>query len=321
VEIRTAGASGLRLSAVGLGCNNLGTSLDEAASTAVVHAALDSGVTVFDTAPVYGDPYGESERILGRALGARRDEAVIVTKFGVPPAGAGGFDTSRARVLREIDDSLARLGTDHVDLYLLHWPDPRTPIEETLGALDDVVRAGKVRYIGACNLSGWRFVEAQWVARTEHLSRFVVAQNEYSLAQRSADDDLLPAVREYGAGFMPYAPLGNGLLTGKFSAGEAAPPDSRLGRNTWKTGDRYLTPARLALADSLAKFAADSGHSLLELAYSWLLSDPAVGTVIGGATRPEQMRANAAAGNGWRLTAAELADVDRICREARRPGG
>jgi aryl-alcohol dehydrogenase-like predicted oxidoreductase len=320
VEIRTVGKSGLRLSAVGLGCNNFGTSLDEAASTAVISAALDSGVTVFDTAPVYGDPYGESERILGRALRGRRDEAVVVTKFSVPPGGVGGFDTSRTRVLREIDDSLARLGTDHVDLYLLHWPDPTTPIGETLGALDDLVRAGKVRYIGACNLSSWRFVEAHWVARSEHLHRFVVAQNEYSLAQRSADGDLLPALAEYGAGFMPYAPLGNGLLTGKFSAGAAAPADSRLGRNTWQTGDRYLTPAKLALADGLAKFAADSGHSLLELAYSWLLSNPTVSTVIGGATRPEQIRANAAAGNGWRLGPAELADVDRICTEARARG-
>ncbi|WP_033291518.1 aldo/keto reductase [Amycolatopsis jejuensis] len=320
MELRNVGRSGLRVSAVGLGCNNFGHSLDQAESSKVINVALDLGVTVFDTAPVYGASYGASEEVLGRGLGRRRDEAVVVTKFGVPADRANGFNTSRAAVLREIEASLTRLGTDHVDLYLLHWPDWTTPVEETLRALDDIVTSGKARYLGACNLSSWRFVEAHWIARTRRLHEFLVAQNEYSLAQRTADTDLLPALEEYGAALMPYAPLANGLLTGKYSTASAAPRDSRLGRNLWKTGDRHLTSGSLHLADALARFAAERGHTLLELAMSWLLSNPHVCTVIGGATNPGQVEANVSAGRGWRLDAEEFAEVDRICRAAEGAG-
>lgn len=318
METRTAGNSDLKLSAVGLGCNNFGTFLDEAVSSEVINAALDAGVTTFDIAPAYGAEFGQAEGILGRALGKRRSEATIVTKFGVSNGKDDPRNGSRESMLREVDESLARLGTDYIDLYLLHWPDPKTPLEETLRALDEVVRAGKVRYIGACNLPAWQYVEADWISRTEGLSPFVIAQNEYSLALRGADTELIPALDKYGVGFMPYAPLANGLLTGKYSAAGGAPADGRLAKNAWRTGDRYLTPARLALADALAAFAAERDRTLLELAYAWLLSNPTVSSVIAGATRVEQIQANAAAGSGWRLTAEELAAIDQIDKEVRR---
>jgi aryl-alcohol dehydrogenase-like predicted oxidoreductase len=318
VEKRNVGKSGLRVSAVGLGCNNFGWTLDEEQSRKIIHTALDLGITLFDTAPVYGANGGESEEILGRALGNRRKDAVVVTKFGVPLDRMGRFNTSRAAIMEEIDASLKRLNTDYIDIYMLHWPDPTTPLQETLRALDDIITAGKARYIGCSNLSAWRLVESKWISRTERLHDFIVTQNEYSLAQREADTSLLPALEEYGVALMPYAPLANGLLTGKYSAAAPAPEDSRLGKNMWNLANRYLTEDKLQLAESLGRFAADRGHTLLELAISWLLSKPLVCSVIGGATKPEQVATNVAAGTGWRLGPEELVEVDRICRESRR---
>ena len=318
MQMRNVGKSGLKVSAVAMGCNNFGWTIDETRSRAILHRALDLGVNLFDTAPVYGETGGESEQILGRALGSRREEAVIVTKFGIPiPAGSGGTNTSRRAIMREIEASLKRLDTDYIDIYMLHWPDWSTPMEETLRALDDIVTAGKARYIGCSNIPAWRLVEAKWISRTDRLHEFIVSQNEYSLAERGLDGTLMPALQEYGVSLMPYAPLANGLLTGKFRGGEI-PADSRLGKNTWNTGSRYLTPGNLAMVEALDEFAAQRGHSLLELAISWLLSNPTVCSVIGGATSVEQLEQNVAAADVWRLGEQEMAEVERICSASRK---
>ncbi len=313
MELRNVGKTGLRVSAMGLGCNNFGWTLEAGESERIIHRALDLGVTLFDTAPVYGTEPGASEAILGKALAGRRQDCVILTKFGVPNGGRSGFNTSRAGIMTEVEDSLRRLRTDYIDIYMLHWPDPTTPLQETLLALDDLVRSGKVRYIGCSNLPAWRLVEAMWLSRTEHLHAFMVSQNEYSLAQRDAETSLFPALEAYGLGFTAYAPLANGLLTGKFAAGKEAPADSRLARNTWNTGSRYLTDDKLALADRLGAFAAERGHTLLELALGWQLSNPLISSVIAGATSGEQVEANVAAGQTWRLSPDEMAEVDKLC--------
>lgn len=318
MEKRNVGKSGLKVSAVGLGCNNFGWLIDADLSEKIIHKAVDLGVTLFDTAPVYGVTGGESEQILGKALGARRKDVTILTKFGMTLDRTGRTDTSRGAVLREIDASLQRLGTDYVDIYMLHWPDWSTPMEETLRALDDIVSSGKARYIGCSNLPAWRIVEAKWLSKTDKLHSFIVSQNEYSLAQRDADTTLLPALKEYGVGFMGYSPLANGLLTGKFAAGQAAPADSRLGKNMWGLSKRYLTEPMLQLADNLGRFAAERGHSLIDLAISWQLSNPLICSVIAGASKLEQLDMNVAAGNGWRLTPEELSEVDKICKESRK---
>jgi len=310
MDVRTIGSSELRVSAVGLGCNNFGQTVDTGGSRDIIHRALDLGVTLFDTAPVYGKTWGESERILGAALGPRRVDAVIVSKFGLTPGF--GRDSSRTAIESSVEDSLRRLDTDYIDLLLLHWPDPSTPMTEILGTLDDLVRAGKVRYTGCCNLPAWEVVEAHWLARTANRHAFIVAQDEYSLVNRRAETSLLPALRRYDMGFMPYAPLANGLLTGKYSGTGAPPADTRLARNQWNMGDRCLTADNLALVDRLSGFSREHGHSLLELAVSWLLNQAPVCSVIAGATRLEQLEQNVSAA-GWRLGAAELGEIDRLC--------
>ena len=309
-EMRNIGSSPLRVSAVGLGCNNFGYTVDSAASTAIIHRALDLGVTLFDTAPVYGQAWGDSERILGAALGPRRKDAVIVSKFGLTPGF--GRDSSRAAIEDSVEDSLRRLGTDYLDLLLLHWPDRSTPMTATLQTLDGLVRAGKVRYTGCCNLPAWEVVEARWLARTGGLTEFIVTQDEYSLVNRRAEASLLPALRRYDMGFMPYAPLANGLLTGKYSGMTATPADTRLTRNQWNMGDHCLTPDNLALADRLTAFSRERGRSLLELSVSWLLSQAPVCSVIAGATRAGQLEQNVNAA-GWRFSRSDLEEVDRLC--------
>lgn len=310
MEYRQIGSSELRVSAVGLGCNNFGQRLDEAASRDVIHRALDLGVTLFDTAPVYGAEWGASERILGAALGQRRKDAVIVTKFGLTPGF--GRDSSRAGIEKSVTESLRRLGTDYIDLLLLHWPDPDTGMEDILHTLDDLVQAGKVRYTGCCNLPAWEVVEAQWLARAHELETFIVTQDEYSLVNRRAEGQLLPALNRYGMGFMPYAPLANGLLTGKYSSGAAAPAGTRLALNQWNMGDRYLTEENLALVDSLAAFSRAHDHSLLEVSVSWLLGREAVCSLIAGATNNEQLEQNVLAAR-LQLGAGELDEIDRLC--------
>jgi aryl-alcohol dehydrogenase-like predicted oxidoreductase len=319
MEQRNVGNSGLRVSAVGLGCNNFGWQIDADISVKIIHKALDLGVTLFDTAPVYGVNGGESEQILGKALGARRSDVMVLTKFGMMLDRTGRTNTSRAALMKEIDASLKRLNSDYIDIYMLHWPDWKTPLEETLRALDDIIGSGKARYIGCSNIPAWRLVEAQWISKTERLHKFIVSQNEYSLVQRDAENNLFPALEEYGVGFMGYSPLANGLLTGKFKAGVEAPKDTRLGQNLWGTGKRYLSDKMLKLADDLNRFASERGHTLIELAIAWQLSNPLVCSVIGGASKPEQLEANVAAGNcGWNLSADELAEVNRICIESRK---
>lgn len=309
---RSVGKSGLKVSSIGLGCNNFGMTIDAKASTDIIHRALDLGVNLFDTAPIYGTEWGASERILKSALGKKRKDVVLVSKFGMIPDFSKGPNTSRTQILRDIDDSLERLGTDYIDIYMLHWRDSVTPMEETLRALDDIVTAGKARYIGCCNLPAWQVVEAKWLSKTERLHDYIVCQDEYSLINRSAENTLLPAIEQYGMSLMPYSPLANGLLTGKYSAQGETPKDTRLGQNIWNMGDRYLAPEKLKLADELNRFAEDQGHRLLELAVSWLLSRQSVCSVIAGATKLAQLESNVLAGE-WQLSADQLQEIDRIC--------
>ena len=311
MEQRKLGRSGLYVSEVGIGCNNFGGRVDEAGTRAVVDAALDAGINFFDTADVYGEQ--QSEVLLGRALGDRRRDVIIATKFGMPTGPAlqdkGG---SRRYILRAVEASLKRLGTDYIDLYQIHAPDPATPLEETLRALDDLIRAGKVRYIGHSNFSGWQILDADWTARSNGLNPFVTAQNHYSLLEREVRREVLPACERCGLGQLPYFPLASGMLTGKYRRGEEAPADSRLAR-VKRLADRAMTEANFDLVERLSAFAAERGRDILSLAFGWLLSQPVISSVIAGATTPEQVRSNVAAAD-WRLDEAEMAAVADIVR-------
>ncbi|WP_184827191.1 aldo/keto reductase [Jiangella mangrovi] len=310
MSYRQLGASGLTVSVVGLGCNAFGRRIDDAAATAVVHAALDHGVTLFDTADTYG--FGESERMLGAALGSRRDDVVIATKFGSDMQGANGPDWgvrgSRRYIRRAVESSLRRLGTDWIDLYQLHFPDPRTPLEETLAALDELVGEGLVRYVGSSNFAAWQVTEAAWIARTEGLSPFVSAQNKYSVYDRSAEAELIPAAEHAGVGILPYSPLAWGLLTGKYRRGQAAPEGSRLADPTQA---KRLDGADFDRLEALERYAAERGVGILDVAIGGLAAQPAVGSVISGAVTAEQVAANVAAGS-WEPTADDLAALDAI---------
>jgi aryl-alcohol dehydrogenase-like predicted oxidoreductase len=291
MRYRPLGDSGLMVSVVGLGCNNFGRRIDLDATRAVVDAAQDCGITLLDTA----DTYGASEEFLGEVLAGRRDDFVLATKFGMDLHGAlgddGGARASRRYVRKAVERSLRRLRTDHLDLYQLHRPDLVTPIEETLSVLTDLVREGKVRYVGSSNLTGWEVADADWTARTSGFERFVSAQNEYSLVERGAEDELVPACERFGVGLLPYYPLANGLLTGKYRRDTPAPEGTRLhGRQD------YITDDRLDTVEALTAYASERGISLLDVAIGGLAARPAVASVIAGATRPEQVRANAAAG-------------------------
>jgi aryl-alcohol dehydrogenase-like predicted oxidoreductase len=314
MEIRNLGRSGLRVSAIGLGCNNFGGRIDLEASRAVVHAALDAGITLFDTADVYGEK-GGSETALGEILGPRRKDIVLATKFAMPMDDAGVLQgASRRYIMAAVEASLRRLRTDWIDLYQMHTTDPLTPVEETLRALEDLTRAGKIRYAGCSNLPAWQVVDAVWTARSLNLAGFVSCQDEVSLLVRKHEAELMPAMRAHGLGLLPYFPLASGLLTGKYRRNLPMPEDARLTR-TQRLADRYLTEPNWAIAERLADFAAARGHSLLELAFSWLLGRPPVSSVIAGATRPDQIAANVAAG-GWKLSPEEMAEVDRITGHA-----
>jgi aryl-alcohol dehydrogenase-like predicted oxidoreductase len=309
---RRLGDSGLAVSVVGLGCNNFGGRLDADQTREVVHAGLDSGITLFDTADIYGG--GHSEEFLGRALGSRRDEIILATKFGMDMQGANGPDFgargSRRYIRRAVESSLRRLGTEWIDLYQMHAPDQKTPIAETLDALTDLVREGKVRYIGCSNFSGWQLAEAEWTARTNRTQRFVSAQNNYSLLNRSVETELVPACEHYQVGILPYFPLASGLLSGKYRRDEPAPAGTRLaGRPD------ALTTERFDAVEKLEKFASDRGLSLLQVAIGGLAAQPVVGSVIAGATRPEQVKANVEAGF-WRPGPEDLAALN----EAAPPG-
>ena len=310
MKIRNLGQSGLRVSEIGLGCNNFGGRLDEAGTRTVIHKALDLGITLFDTADVYGER-GGSETLMGRVLGAERKRIVLATKFAGPMDDSderiGG---SRRYIMTAVEDSLRRLQTDYIGLYQMHRTDPRTPIEETLRALDDLIRQGKVRYIGCSNFPAWEMTEAGWTARHLGLNGFVSCQDEYSLVHRAPEAELLPAARRLGFGLLPYFPLASGLLTGKYRRNVALPPGTRFA-GTQRLADRYLTERNWAVAEKLGDFAEARGHTLLELAFSWLLAQVPVASVIAGATRPEQLEQNVRAGE-WTLTTDELSEIDRI---------
>jgi aryl-alcohol dehydrogenase-like predicted oxidoreductase len=299
----------------GIGCNNFGRRIDEDRARKVVDAAFEVGATLFDTADLYGD--GRSEEFLGRALGRRRDEAVIVSKFGMrkPPDGLSGGDPAWA--VRACEDSLTRLATDRIDVYLLHTPDDSTPVADTLTAMSRLVDEGKVREIGCSNFSAKQLDEAEEAAKEKGVRRFVTVQNEYSLLAREEREEVLPACRRLGLSFMPYFPLSSGMLTGKYRRGQPPPPGTRMaGRDGW---DEFLTDERFDVVERLGEFAEQHGHTILELAMSWLATQPEIATVIAGATSPEQVRMNAEAVEAWRLSDDELAELDDLLGDEASP--
>tara|TARA_R110002072_G_scaffold64_5_gene360 strand:+ start:32586 stop:33530 length:945 start_codon:yes stop_codon:yes gene_type:complete len=313
MEYRKLGGTGLKVSLVGIGCNNFGRRCDVETTAAVVKAALDQGINFFDTADVYG-PGGLSEAFLGQAIsGLDRSQIVIATKFA-NPMGEGGLNrgASRRYIVKAVEDSLKRLGTDYIDLYQQHIPDKDTPIEETLRALDDLIRSGKVRYIGHSNFSGWQISDAQWTAQSQGLNQFVTAQNLYNLLDRRLEREVIPACEQYGVGMLPYFPLASGMLTGKYRRGEAAPKGTRLNA----MGERAaaaMSDSNFDVVERLQSYAEERGKSLLELSISWLASKPVVSSVIAGATSVEQVAANAAAAN-WQLSREEMDDVNAISK-------
>ena len=298
------------VSVVGVGCNAFGARIDADQTKTVVDAAIEAGVTFFDTADAYAD--GASEELLGRALGSRREDVIVATKFGMGEHTAEHFGAHGGRryVRRAVEASLRRLGTDYIDLYQLHRPDPITPIEETLEAMSELVAEGKVRYLGSSNLSAWQVVDADWIAHSSGLQRFVSAQNEYSLYNRAAEDELVPACERLGVGILPYFPLAYGLLTGKYRRDEAAPEGTRLARTDQA---KRLAGADWDRIEALQAFADARGITLLTLAIGGLLAQPAVGSVISGATRPEQVRANVEAST-WQPSADDLAELAGLRR-------
>lgn len=309
METRNLGGSGLRVSAVGLGCNNFGQRSDLETSRKIIHKAIDLGITLFDTADIYAGR-GGSENVLGQVLGDRRKDIVLATKYAKSMADDGTRQgASRRYIMQAVEDSLRRLQTDWIDLYQQHQPDPRTPIEETLRALDDLIRQGKVRYIGNSNFASWQLADADWTARQLGLNRFVSAQDELSLVFRKAEAEQLPACERFGLGFLPFFPLASGLLTGKHKGGAAA-EGSRLA-NTQRLADRYMTPANLATVERLRGWCDRRGIGMTDLAFGWLLAKPQVSSVIAGATKPEQLEQNVKAGE-TKLSAEDLAEIARL---------
>jgi aryl-alcohol dehydrogenase-like predicted oxidoreductase len=305
---RRLGGSGLVVSVAGLGCNNFGARIDLDATRGVVDAALDEGITLFDTS----DSYGESEVLLGEVLEGRRDDVVLATKFGSALKGANGADWgargSRRYIRRAVERSLRRLRTDWIDLYQIHRPDPLTPIEETLGALDELVHEGKVRYIGSSNYAAWQVADAAWIARQHGYERFISAQNNYNLLEREVEAELVPACEHFGVGLLPYFPLASGLLTGKYRRGEDPPDDSRV--KHWGMS-ALLTEERFDAVEKLEAFAAERSVTLLDVALGGLASLPTVASVIAGATSPTQVRANVAA-TSWSPSPDDLADLAKL---------
>ena len=311
MQQRNLGQSGLQVSVVGLGCNNFGGRIDLAATRKVVHKALDLGITFFDEADTYGDPRGSSEACLGEILGDRRKDIVLATKFARPMDATGRFQgASRHYIMAEVEASLRRLKTDWIDLYQQHQPDPLTPNEETLRALDDLVRQGKVRYIGCSTLPAWQVVEAQWTAKYHGLHNFISCQEEYSLLARRLDREMMPVLQAYDLGLIPFAPLANGLLTGKYKRHLPPPEGARL-TYMQRAAGRYLTEDNWGVVERLEGFATERGRTLLELAVSWLARRPQVASVIAGATKPEQVEQNVRAAD-WALTEEDMREIDQL---------
>jgi aryl-alcohol dehydrogenase-like predicted oxidoreductase len=305
MEHRELGTSGMQVSLVGLGCNNFGQRLDQEGTNQVVRRALDLGITLFDTADVYGGK-GGSETMLGKALGAERANIVLATKFG-HDMGEAGKGAKPEYIRKAIGDSLKRLGTDHIDLYQLHTPDSSTPLEDTLGTLNELVQQGLVQFIGCSNLDAAGIRQAAQISQQHGYASFVSAQDEYSLLVRDADAELLPALEEQHLGLLPYFPLASGLLTGKYRAGQEAPEGTRLAAKGGLS-DRYMTPENIRTTEALRSFVESRNHTLLELAFSWLAARPVVSSVIAGATRPEQLDQNVKAVD-WKLTETEMKEV------------
>jgi aryl-alcohol dehydrogenase-like predicted oxidoreductase len=312
VHTRKIGRSELEVSVLGLGCNNLGGRLDQDASIRVVNAAVDMGVTMFDVADVY--PRGKtsvSEELLGRGLGARRKQVVLATKFGLPMDQSGKRQgAKRDYIMRTVEDSLKRLGTDWIDLYQLHAPDHHTPIEETLRALDELIKSGKVRYVGCSNFNAWQMVDSLWIAKELGTNAFVSIQNEYSLLVREPDREVIPACEHHSVGFLPFFPLASGLLTGKYRANQPPPSDARLSYNQF-LGDRFLNNTNYEMVTALQALCDRKGYRMLDLAFSWLLHTPAVSSVIAGASTPEQIAANVKAVE-LKLSPEDIAEIDVI---------
>ncbi|MBI4517729.1 MAG: aldo/keto reductase [Deltaproteobacteria bacterium] len=336
MEYRNLGRSGLPVSVLGLGCDNFGHKCDQQQSAAIVQRAMDLGITLFDTADIYG-PGGLSEEHLGKALKGRRQDAVIATKFVGPTGSYVGMlhmGTSRRHIMYAVEASLRRLDTDYIDLYQLHFPFPGVPMEETLRALDDLIRQGKVRYLGTSNFAGWQVVDANWIARSHNLTRFISAQNAYNLLDRQIEKELVPACLEHGAGILAYFPLGSGFLTGKYRPGRAKPAGARLANERptteyltgvpdaivrqvspellrWVTPESIFSQQNYELLERLEAFAQARQHTILDLAIAWLAGQPGVASVLVGASRTEQVEQNAQAAD-WRLTPAEQAEVNEI---------
>ncbi len=305
MRYRQLGDSGLTVSVIGLGGNNFGGRIGLEETRGVVDAAIDCGVTLVDTADVYGNR-GGSEELLGQVLAGRREHVVLATKFGMDMGDGTAARGSRMYIRRAVEASLHRLQTDYIDLYQYHAPDGRTPLEETLATLHDLFTEGKVRYIGSSNFAGWQVADADWIARTQHQARFVSAQNHYSLLHRDVEREVIPSCVNHGVGVLPYFPLANGLLTGKYRRGQAPPQGTRLaGHESELTGDVFDK------LEALERFGEKHGHSLLDVAVAGLAAMPAVASVIAGATKPEQVRTNAAAGE-WELSPDELARLRSI---------
>ena len=312
--MQTRPIGSLSASVVGLGCNNFGGRLDEAGTAKVVHAAVDAGITLFDTADIYGGT--RSEEYLGRALRSRRDDILIATKFGMPIDDEHKGGASASHIEQAVEDSLRRLRTDRIDLYQLHAPDQATPIDETLGALDELVRIGKVREIGCSNFSAAMIEEATNVSRDRSSARFVSVQNEYSLLRRGPEKQgVLDACEHDDLAFLPYFPLASGVLTGKYTRGAPPPEGTRLAGMPDRA-EQALTDKVFDRVEGLAAWARDHGHSLLELAFAWLLARPVVASVIAGATKVEQVDANAAAAN-WSLSEGDLAEIETVIKKAK----
>jgi aryl-alcohol dehydrogenase-like predicted oxidoreductase len=310
MKLRNLGASGLKVSLLGLGCNNFGLRMEIDDARAVIHRALDLGITMFDTADVYGNK-GGSETALGRFLGDRRKDIVIASKFGNPMNAAGTLrGASRHYIMRAVEASLKRLNTDWIDLYQLHKPDPDTPVEETLRALDDLVRQGKIRYIGCSGAAAWQLIDMQWTAKHHNLSPLTTGELEYSLLAREPEREHVPAMLAHGIGLVPYYPLASGFLTGKYKRGDAMPAGARLTRFQ-RYSDRFMTDANWTTLENLTAFAKARGRTLLDLAISWLAAQPVVSSIIAGATKPEQVELNVRA-IAWDLTRQDLLEIDRL---------
>jgi aryl-alcohol dehydrogenase-like predicted oxidoreductase len=310
MEKRKLGPSSLEVSVVGLGCNNFGRRIhDVAVARAVVHRALDLGITLFDTADVYG--YGTSESFLGEALGTRRKDMVIATKFGLAMTGSNGGGASRRYVVQAAEASLKRLRTEWIDLYQVHYPDPSTPVDETMRALDDLIRQGKVRQIGCSNHSVKQVIAAEDAAKRSGLARFVTCQDEYSLLERGIERDIVPLMRERGMTLLPYSPLASGLLTGKYSHGEPAPQGTRLAGSSHHAS--VMNERNWQIVEKLRALASRSAHDMLDLAFGWLIAQPVTASVIAGATSPEQAEQNVRAGT-TKLAPDVVAELDRITR-------